>query len=609
MKKSKRILSIFLALVISLCFEVFNQPAYADSIGSLNTEDRIYMVMTDRFYDGNTTNNGTLNDEYRPGDLHYYQGGDWQGLDSKLDYIKDLGFTAIWISPPQDNQKFSRSGDEAGYHGYYTHDFNSTNTYFGTSMQLQTLIDDAHSRGIKVIIDAQINHTADYLDYPSTVYTPSTYAPVAPFNNPTWYHNNPNITDFNDQNQILNYSLGGLDDLAQENTDCWNALMNAFDGWFAYGFDGSRMDAVMEVPGNYIQAYETHTGKATFGEAFTSSVDTNSAFQNYQWGILDYPLYFGINETLAKGNSWSSIKSVFDQDYKYKDTNKLVTFIDNHDRQRFLANSYDNYARLRNSLVFINTVRGVPDVYYGTEQGDAANNLATEDMQNSTNRAMMSSFSESSPMFQWTQRLNQIRTNYKSALCYGNQREMWYDSTDPVYAYSRRNDSVGDEVVTIINNSSVSQTRTIPIRVESSWTLNTNLTNLLDTSQVATVVSGSTQGSKQITVTVPGDSSMILTNGYPAQYTPPTYTQTRIIIHYNPGYGNSIFIRGNATPLNWTWGQKSENNDLNTWQFVTERIPSGQNAEFKILINDSQWSQGDNFTITGGSTVDIYPTF
>lgn len=606
----KRVSAFLLVFAMLLGLGQINYTtAYADSIGSLNQEDRIYMVMTDRFSDGNSANNGTLNDEYRPGDMHYYQGGDWQGLDSKLDYIKDLGFTAIWISPPQDNEKFSRSGDEAGYHGYYTHDYSTTNSHFGTSSELQTLINDAHARGIKVIIDAQLNHTADYLAYPSTVYDPSTYCPAAPFNNPNWYHNNPNITDFTNENQLHNYSLGGLDDLAQENTDCWNALLSAYDNWFSYGFDGSRMDAVMEIPGTYINSYEQHTGKSTFGEAFTGSVDTNSSYQNYQWGILDYPLYFGINETFAKGNSWSNIKGVLDQDYKYKDTNKLVTFIDNHDRQRFLANAYDNYAKLRNALVFINTVRGLPVVYYGTEQGDAADHKATDDMQNSVNRLMMPSFSETSTLFNWEQQLNKIRETYKTALCYGVQREMWYSSSDSVYAFSRRNDSLGDEVVTIINNGSTSQTRTIPLRSESSWTIGTNLTNLLNTSQTVTVNSSTSQSGRQITVTIPGDSAMVLTNGYPEQYIPPTYTQTRVIVHYNPGFGNYMSVRGDTVPLNWSWGQKAENIDANTWQYVTERIPSGQTVQFKALINDSQWSLGNNYTVTGGSTIDIYPSF
>lgn len=346
------VVSLMITLVVPFVKLGDRQAKATLSSISINEEDIVYMVMTDRYHDGVSGNNGTLTDDYRPGDMHYYQGGDWDGLTDKLDYIEELGFTAIWISPPQKNEKFSRSGDEAGYHGYFTHDFNSVNEHFGTTTELQTLIDQAHLRGIKVIIDAQLNHTADYLNYPSTTYSPSTYKPAAPFDDPTWYHNNPNITDFNDQNQLENYSLGGLDDLKQENTDTWDALLDAYDGWYDYGFNGARVDAVLEIPSEYLADFEQHTGKPTFGEAYTSSVDVTSGLQGDLWGMIDFPLYFQTNEVFCKNSSWSAIKGVFDQDYKYDDVNRLITFIDNHDRPRFLGNCSDNYAKLRMALSF-----------------------------------------------------------------------------------------------------------------------------------------------------------------------------------------------------------------------------------------------------------------
>ncbi|WP_135552357.1 alpha-amylase family glycosyl hydrolase [Paenibacillus cymbidii] len=607
---------VWLAALLALVFvcaaglpPVAPANASGSSIGSIGTSDTIYMVMTDRFYDGDSGNNGTLTDDYRPGDMHYYQGGDWAGLVDKLDYIKEMGFTAIWISPPQDNEKFSRSGDEAGYHGYFTHDFNDVNDHFGTTTELQTLIDEAHDRGIKVIIDAQLNHTADYLAYPSTSYSPSTYKPAAPFDDPTWYHNNPNITDFNDGYQLLNYSLGGLDDLDQSNPDTWDALLDAYDGWFDYGFDGGRIDAVLEIPTDKLQAFEGHIGKKTFGEAYTSSVDVVSGLQNYIWGMLDFPLYFGMNNVFCNNTSWSDVKGVFDQDYKYKKANQLVTFLDNHDRPRFLNNCADNYAKSRLALAFLYTVRGIPDVYYGTEQGMAGEHKYSDDIQNTVNREVMPSFSDGSATFNWVQRLNQIRKDYKSALVNGKQREIYYNSSDPVYAVSRRNDSTGDEVVGIFNKSPNPQTKTIAIsQATSSWTIGTHLTDLLNTGTTVTVAEGVVANSREITVTIPGNSAMLLTNGYPAEYAPPSPTQTKIIVHYNAGFGNSISVRGDTTPLNWTWGQKAENVDANTWQYVMERPTSGT-IQFKVLLNDSTWETGGNHSVTAGSTVDIYPSF
>ena len=229
---------------------------------NIEAADTVYMVMTDRFFDGDPSNNGTPGAEYQPGNLHFYQGGDWAGLRRKLPYIKELGFSAVWMSPPQDNELYSRTGDEAGYHGYYTRDFNSPNPHFGTAEELRALLREAERLGIKMILDVQLNHTADYLAYPSRQYDPPEYRPAPPFDNPAWYHNTPNILNFDDPQEAQNYSLGGLDDLAQENPACWQALLDAYwnpetgTGWFSYGFSGSRLDAVVEIPPEYLERVE-----------------------------------------------------------------------------------------------------------------------------------------------------------------------------------------------------------------------------------------------------------------------------------------------------------------------------------------------------------------
>ena len=138
--------------------------AMTDNSSVLNESDIIYMILTDRFYDADPTNNGTLNQEYRPGQLKYTQGGDWKGITQKLDYIKNLGVTAIWISPPSQNELLSRDGEESGYHGYFTHDYNSADPHFGTKQDLIDLVSAAHSKGLKVILDVVPNHTADYFN-------------------------------------------------------------------------------------------------------------------------------------------------------------------------------------------------------------------------------------------------------------------------------------------------------------------------------------------------------------------------------------------------------------------------------------------------------------
>lgn len=605
----KKKLFVILASILVFSF-LFPPVSLADdpvSPGELDSEDIVYMILTDRFYDGDNTNNGTLNNEYRPGQLKYTQGGDWQGVIDKMDYIVDLGVTAIWISPPQQNELLSKDGNESGYHGYFTHDYNSTDPHFGSESDLQDLIDEAHSHGLKVILDAVPNHTADYLAPYATSYSPASYAPETPFNNANWYHHNGDITDYNDYTQLVNNDMGGLDDLDQSNTDAYNAIIDAYQGWVALGFDGIRVDADSSLPKWFIEDFEDEMGVPTFGEVFNGSVDFVSDFQDYQWGVLDFPLFFNARDVFANDTSCYNLQSIFNQDYKYADVNHLVTFLDNHDRDRFLCLAKDNYAKLRLGMTFLFTARGIPDVYYGTEQACFGGGRPTEytGIANKENREVMPSFNQTNINYKHIQRLTEIRKDYP-ALQTGTQREMWVDYY--VYAYSRRIDTTGAEVITVLNNGWASSTRTIPIRTESSLTVGTTLTNLLNTSDTVTIQSGGVTG-KQITVTLDGKEGMIFVPGTPGTYTPMTPVKTTIRVHYDVGYGNNMYIRGGTYPLWWNEGRLMRNTASDCWEFEIERIPSGNTLEFKPLINDSTWSAGNNYTVTGGSTVDIYPTF
>lgn len=570
---------------------------------NIESTDTIYMIMTDRFLDGNPENNGGLGAEYRPGNLHFYQGGDWAGIMQKLEYIKSLGFSAIWISAPQDNELYSRTGDEAGYHGYYTRDFNSPNPHFGTKEELQQMIQRAEELGIKVIIDVQLNHTADYLEYPSRQYDPPEYRPAPPFDNPEWYHNTPNILNFEDPKETRDYSLGGLDDLAQENPECWKALMDAYwkpsdeGGWFSYGFAGSRIDAVVEIPPEYLERYEKHTGKHCFGEAFTGSVGENARFQKYIWGMLDYPLYFQMNHTFCRGGDWSGIKWVLEQDDCYVNPNQLVTFLDNHDRARFLANCSDNISKLHMALAFLYSVRGIPVLYYGTEQHMAGDFRYTDQTINEYNREMMSGFATDTSTFRLLQRLNWIRGEYPESFAYGSQKELYYYPGDSVYGFIRIDRSSRNVILCIFNASPKPQKRCFMVDGrDGRWT------NLLNTLQVFQA------RDHKLEVSIPENSAMILTMKKTDVYLPQERLKTTIRIHYDAGYGNVLFIRGDTKPLDWKFGQRCENVDANTWVFETERPVNGK-INFKILVNDHVWEKGENRAVSVGETVEVYPGF
>lgn len=582
--------------------------AATDSSSALNESDIIYMILTDRFYDSNPSNNGTLGQEYRPGELKYTQGGDWNGITEKLDYIKNLGVTAIWISPPSENELLSRDGQESGYHGYFTHDYNSPDPHFGTKEDLINLVSTAHAKGLKVILDVVPNHTADYFQGGSSTYDSADYQPAAPFNNPAWFHHNGDIVDWNDENQVLNYDLGGLDDLDQGNAEARQAIKDVYRNWVVdTGADGVRIDAARSLPKDFIKEFEDYLGVPSFGEIFVGDVDYVSDFADYEWGVLDFPLFFQAREVFAHDASFTTVKAIFDQDYKYPNVNHLVTFIDNHDRDRFLCLADDNYQKLRLALTFIFMVRGIPDVYYGTEQNCYGGGTPTEwaGIANKENREVMPSFSEEGITYKYIQRLAEIRKDYV-CLQTGTQREMWVE--DNIFAFSRRDDATGQEIISVFNNGTSNESRQIPIRAESSLTIGTKLTNLLDTSITATIVEGGVTG-KMLDLTIPAKTAWVFTSDSVAAYTPPARTVTTIRVHYDVGLGNTMYLRGSSYPFTWDSGRSMLNTASDVWVYEMERIPAGQTVEFKPLINDQTWSTGDNFTVVGGDTIDIYPNF
>jgi glycosidase len=610
-RKMRKLVQIVMPLFLLLNLGMLpSVHAEGSSTTPLSEGDVIYQVLIDRFSNGDTSNDNLGLGDYNPNDLGMYHGGDWKGLKNNLQYIKNLGVTAIWISPVSKQQPLSRDGTEASYHGYFTNDFATPNSHFGSLQDLKDMVTAAHALGLKMILDVVPNHTADYLLGTSNTYSPSSYSPASPLNSSSLYHHYGDclFNGFETQYQLEVCDLGGLDDLDQSNPAVDSYLKTTYKDWIQnVGFDGVRVDAARSVPQSWLKSFEQYIGVPSFGEIFDGNIDYVASYQNYEWGVLDFPFFFNARDTLSTDSSMNALSNLFSQDYKYSNPNRIETFIDNHDRARFLARSGDNYQRLRNALTLLLTARGVPVIYYGTEQADNGNMNGNEiPIANKDNRKNLSSFSQTSTMYNWIQRLTSMKANYP-ALRTGTQREMWTD--DNVYAFSRRVDTTGAEAITVLSNSWNNQTRTIPIRAESTLTVGTTLTNLLNTSQTVVVQSGGVTG-KQITVSLGEHESKVFTPGTPfSSFTPASRNITTINVHYNVGWGNSVSIRGNTDPLSWYVGRSARNIASDVWQFQVERIPNGQYFEFKPLINDNAWSQGGNFSGYGGQTIDVYPNF
>lgn len=612
--------------------------------------ESVYQIMVDRFYDGDTSNNASGEafryTENSQDDFRYMHGGDWQGIIDKISYIKDMGYTAIWISPVADPQLWGvpdSNGTQwpSAYHGYNVHDPNRASRYFGANdpekskAKLKELVDVCHKNGIKVIIDVVPNHVGDYLQgigsnahYLTNVTglkDGTQLQPVSPFDNVQWYHNKGDInwdlehphSDASTQ-MLENHDLGGLDDIDFDNLDAKTAMFDSIKNWFTYtGADAARVDAAKCMKPSDIHELQEYLGVATFGENFDMHVDFVKDWvgDNAETGMLDFPLFQAIVNDFAYGKNFNntseiSIQSILDQDVLYgSHVNDMVTFIDNHDRNRFLTEAGGDVSKLHNALTFIFTVRGIPVVFQGTEQNRGnANGQIINGIADTWNRWSMTTkdangtvihdyFDPSTDTYQLIANLNNLRSKYE-ALGNGTQREMW--TSMHTYAFSRRVDSgvnEGQELICAFHNAEGTESTTMSLREESSIMPGTTLVNVMNPNDKITVTPD-----RKITVSLTGNSSKVYVADENAEsLIPVTFTINNAVTNW----GENLYISGNCAELgNWdpnvAIGPATCPN-YPVWTLTSYLLP-GKTIEFKAIKKDNEgnvvWQEGQNHTYT-----------
>lgn len=525
----KRIKKFLFATMLILSFLIVDLTSiHVDASHDSLQGERIYQIMTDRFYDGDPSNNAQGEalryQENSEDDMRYMKGGDWQGIIEKIPYIKGMGYTAIWISPIMDVQLWSVP-DENGaqgptaYHGYHIYDAYRANRYFGAENPevsksiLKRLVEECHAHGLKVIIDVVPNHIGDYIKgigadahySNATNYKPGTQLqPAAPFNRIDWYHNLGQIDWAHEHphteestKMLENHDLGELDDLNFDLSDVKQAVIDANKYWFDYlHADYARVDAAKCMRPSDIHELQAALNVPTFGENFDMDVNFISKWvgDNGETGMLDFPMFQAIVNSFAHNQSFSdTIKAVLDQDYLYgKSANEMVTFIDNHDRNRFLTEAGGDKVKLQNALAFLFSVRGNPVVFQGTEQNRGnANGVLMYGMPDIWNRWSMVSrdeqgniikdyFDTSTDTYKLIAKLNYYRETNK-ALCYGKQNEMW--SEPDFYAFSRTIERETDaEIICAFNKSNRRRSVLVPLVAESNLPAKTVLENIANSS-------------------------------------------------------------------------------------------------------------------------------
>ncbi|MFF9397585.1 pullulanase-type alpha-1,6-glucosidase [Streptomyces sp. NPDC014744] len=401
------------------------------------TREQFYFVLPDRFANGDPSNDrggltgSRLRTGYDPTDKGFYQGGDLKGLTDRLDYIKGLGTTAIWLAPIFKNRPVQGTGKDAsaGYHGYWITDFTQVDPHFGTNADLSKLIDRAHAKGMKVFFDVITNHTADTVDYAektygyrpkgaypyldrdgrpfddakglakvdadSFPYTPENTGNKVPswLNDPTMYHNRGDSTFAGESATYGDFA--GLDDLWTERPEVVSGMEKIYERWVRdFDIDGFRIDTVKHVDLDFwtqwataLDAYAAERGRADFfmfGEVYSADTAVTSPYvtRGRLDATLDFPFQEAARQYASQGAPAAKLAAVFGDDYRYT-TDKAnayeqVTFLGNHDMGRigtFLKQDNPKAddaelvrrAELANELMFLG--RGNPVVYYGDEQG------------------------------------------------------------------------------------------------------------------------------------------------------------------------------------------------------------------------------------------------
>jgi glycosidase len=383
----------------------------------------IYFLMIDRFDDGDRRNNDQGAHEFDPGDSAKYSGGDLRGIERRLDYVRGLGATAIWITPPVANQWWNPRSHYGGYHGYWAEDFTRLDAHVGTLADYQRLARKIHGAGMYLVQDVVVNHTGDYFGYDGgwTASDPAAHfsrrgdslgrlAPTAwPFtlndaNDPLQrdaaiYHWTPVVGDFDDPRQEQTFQLADLDDLNTENPVVRRALRQAYGDWIRkVGVDAFRIDTAFYVPPDYFRDFMDADDPAApgmrdvakavgqgeffaFGEGFATerpySDKQSRKIDGYLRdargrtllpGMLNFPLYGAITDVFARGRPTAELGYRIEAMMRlHAQPALLPTFVDNHDVERFLRGG--NETGLRQALLLMMTLPGIPTIYYGTEQG------------------------------------------------------------------------------------------------------------------------------------------------------------------------------------------------------------------------------------------------
>lgn len=349
-------------------------------------DDVIYLIMPDRFDDGDASNNFPNSGAYDLNSPRAYHGGDLRGIQQRLSYLKDLGVTTIWITPIYQND--DRTGRD--YHGYGAVDLYAVEKHLGTLADYRSLVKAAHAQGMKVLLDIVPNHvgpTNPWVDNPPTDH---------------WFHGtrekhlttgssftaetDPHAPALAWRDVLEGWFAGILPDMGTDDPVTAQFLrQNAL--WWAEmgGLDGFRIDTFPYVDRPFWRdfhsdVHRTYPRFRTVGEVFNTDPTVTSFFvggrttEDIDTGldtVFDFPIYSTIRKVILQDAPAKQLEEILRHDWMFPHPENLVTFFGNHDTKRFMSEPGASTQKLKLAFSLLLTLRGIPEIYYGDEIGMA----------------------------------------------------------------------------------------------------------------------------------------------------------------------------------------------------------------------------------------------
>ncbi|MCF2594494.1 glycoside hydrolase family 13 protein [Bacteroides caecigallinarum] len=474
--------------VTKVPYELKERTRKGSDIEGFTSSDVLYLIMPDRFANGNPENDvvpGMLENKVDRNEQYARHGGDFKGISEHLDYISDLGVTAVWLNPTQENDM-----KDGSYHGYAITDYYQIDRRFGSNEEFLQLVNEAHGKGLKVVMDMIFNHCGsenylfkdrpqdDWFNFRSNyVQTSFKTASVMDIH----------ASDYEKAIATDGWFTQVMTDLNQRNRHVARYLIQSSIWWIEYaGINGIRQDTHPYADYDFMSTWckevlEEYPHFNIVGETWLNSNVLVSYWQKDSKlaapknsnlpTVMDFPLTDLMTKAFDEETTeWSGgLYRLYDyhtQDFVYANPMSLLTFLDNHDTSRFCKNEEDskNITRYKQAITYLLTTRGIPQIYYGTEilmaadksegdgylrrdfpggwEGDKVNCFTREGRTELQNEA-----------FDYTRKLLNFRKG-NDAICKGTMKH--FAIRNGIYVYERKyNDS---SVVVVMNGTDENQT-------------------------------------------------------------------------------------------------------------------------------------------------------